>query len=101
MNTTKKTATIPIIAVFLFIIYAVPVTQGIVEIHKGQSIQALDLFVDAIVTPFNNTKKLHDLAAQQAAYTDSIRNELATTADSSLVYDRNVSACRRSDCYCQ
>jgi hypothetical protein len=88
MNTIKKTATIPIIAVFLFIIYAVPVTQGIVEIHKGQNIQALDLFVDAIVTPFNNTKKLHDLAARQIFYTDSIRNELATAADSSLVYDR-------------
>lgn len=88
MNTMKKMATIPIIAVFLLIIYAVPVTQGIMEILKGQNIQALDLFVDAVITPFNNTKKLHDLATRQVAYTDSIRNELSTAADSSLVYER-------------
>jgi hypothetical protein len=88
MNTMKKTTFLPIVAVFLLIIYAVPVTQGIVERCKGQNIQALDLVVDALFTPFNNAKKLRELALRQSAYGDSIASELAKAVAASWISDR-------------
>ncbi len=82
MKNMTKIAAIPLIAVFLLVIYAVPITQGVAELRRGRSIQALDLVVDATATPFRNASAQHALADKFSSYTDSIASELSMANDS-------------------
>ena len=80
MKSADKKTTLPVILVFLFVIFAVPITQAVVELCKGGRIQALDLIVDATVTPFRNANRMHELALRAPAYVDSIGDALKAAA---------------------
>ena len=82
MNFLKRLLTAPLIVVFILVIFAVPITQAIVELHKGKSVQALDLLEDLTITPFRNANAMHDLACRASLYTDSLAAKPAL-ADSS------------------
>ena len=60
------------IVLFLMIIFATPLLQAIVEYRKDKTIQAFDIFADAIVTPFNRAVRLHDFAIKLFRTTDSL-----------------------------
>ncbi len=62
MNFLKRLLAAPLVVVFILIIFAVPITQAVVELRKGKSIQALDLPEDLTVTPFRNANAMHELA---------------------------------------
>ena len=77
-----KIASFPLIAVFLLVIYAVPIIQAALEFRRGRSIQALDLVADATATPFSNVSAQHKLAKKFSAHIDSIVVELSSANDS-------------------
>jgi hypothetical protein len=81
MNKKEKIKMSVFIGFFLAFIYAVPMTQGIVERTKNSRVQALDILEDAFITPYRNAKKVHDRAVEQAAFVDS----LIANLDASLV----------------
>jgi len=64
---------------FLLVIYAVPITQAIVEYGKEKHIQAFDLLIDATVTPIHRAHALHTQAIHMAALSDSMHDILADT----------------------
>ena len=82
MNFLKRLLTAPLIVVFILVIFAVPITQAIVELHRGKGVQALDLLEDLMITPFRNANAMHDLACRASLYTDSLAAKPAL-ADSS------------------
>ena len=84
----KKMKCYIFIGFFLALIYAVPVTQAIAERLKNTRIQALDIAEDALITPYRNAKKIHDLAIQQTLFIDSL------IADISAAGRRPRHACR-------
>ncbi len=57
------------LGIFFFMIYAVPISQAIVELSRGSRIQALELVVDAVATPIGRAKTEHRIL-------ESIRNQL-------------------------
>jgi hypothetical protein len=69
---TAKIATLPLIAVFLLVIYAVPITQAALELRRCGRIQALDLVVDATATPFRNASEQNANVKKISACADSI-----------------------------
>jgi hypothetical protein len=75
-----KALSLPLIAVFLLVIYAVPITQAALELCRGGRIQALDLFVDATATPFRNAFARHANVKKIIAYSDSI-SALSSSAE--------------------
>jgi hypothetical protein len=72
MKNNPTLTAIPLIAVFLLVIYAVPVTQAALELRRGGRIQAFDLVVDAAATPFRNASARHANAKKLSGYIDSI-----------------------------
>jgi hypothetical protein len=60
---------------FLTIIYAVPLVQAIAEYRKSKTVQALDIVVDAFITPFQRASRLHELARKQLCLSDSLSDE--------------------------
>jgi hypothetical protein len=59
MKNRATLAAIPLTAVFLFVIYAVPVTQAVLGLRRGQRVQALDIAVDALAAPIRNASSRH------------------------------------------
>ena len=86
MNFLKRLLTAPLIVVFILVIFAVPITQAIVELHRGKGVQALDLLEDLMITPFRNANAMHDLACRASLYTDSLA-AMHASADSSRESD--------------
>jgi len=82
MKNTAILAAIPLIAVFLLVIYAVPVSQAALELRRGGRIQTLDLFVDATATPFRNASAKHANVKKLSVYIDSIAAILSSAGDS-------------------
>jgi hypothetical protein len=78
---TIKTAGLPLIGVFLLVIYAVPITQAALELRRGGRVQALDLVVDATATPFRNASAQNANVKKLSSLIDSL------TAAVSQVYD--------------
>jgi hypothetical protein len=76
-NNTKKG--LLFIGFFLLVIYAVPVTQAVIEYHKEKHVQVLDLIIDATVTPVRRVHVLHDQSARLSVVSDSMRSVLADT----------------------
>jgi hypothetical protein len=91
MNFLKRLLSAPLIVVFIVVIFAIPVTQAIVELRKGKSVQAFDLIVDLTVTPYRNATTMHDLAVTASRYTDSLA-AVSSSPDSSQSSDLLVDA---------
>jgi hypothetical protein len=81
MSNREKLINVPIVAVFLLAIYAVPVTQAVFELKRGGRIQALDLAVDATVTPFRSALLRHSHVNRLFAYTDAVDTLLSSADD--------------------
>ena len=77
-------AAVPLIAVFLLVIYAVPVTQAALELRRGGRIQALDLAVDATATPFRNASVQHANVKKLSVFLDSIAAFFSSASDSAV-----------------
>ena len=90
MDKKEKTKYIIFIGFFLALLYAVPITQAIAERLKNTRIQALDIAEDALVTPYRNAKKIHDLALQQTFFIDSLIKEVGSPQDSAGVHAQQV-----------
>jgi hypothetical protein len=82
MNNKVTLAAVPLIAVFLLVIYAMPITQAALELRRGGRIQALDLAVDATATPFRNASARHANVKKLSVYLDSVA-AILSSADSS------------------
>jgi hypothetical protein len=82
MNFLKRLLTAPLIVVFILVIFTVPITQAIVELRKGKSVQALDLLEDLTITPFRNANAAYDLACRASLYTDSLAVKHVSTDSS-------------------
>ncbi len=83
MDFLKRLLAAPLIVVFLVIVFAVPLVQAVVELHRGKNIQALELIVDLTVTPYRNANTMHRLAARASGYLDTLAGALTTPVDSS------------------
>jgi len=83
MDFLKRLLAAPLIVVFLAVIFAVPLVQAVVELHRGKNIQALEIIEDLTVTPYHNANKMHRLAARAGGYLDSLTGVLTAPADSS------------------
>jgi len=93
MDKKEKYKSLALIGFFLALIYAVPITQGIVERTKNSRVQALDILEDAFVTPYSNAKKVHDRAVEQAAFVDSLIAKLdASRGDTAATEARRSGA---------
>jgi hypothetical protein len=76
------------VGIFLFLIYAVPISQAIVEKAHGGRIQAFDLFTDATAVPIGRVKTAHRLLSSIHNRLDSIETDLARVKqDSSARWD--------------
>jgi hypothetical protein len=71
-------AAVPLIAVFLLVIYALPITQAVLELRQGGRIQALDLIIDATVTPFRNAAARHANVKKLSLYLDSLAAQFSS-----------------------
>jgi SGNH hydrolase-like domain, acetyltransferase AlgX len=86
----NKTKYIIFIGFFLALIYAVPMTQAIAERLKNTRIQALDIAEDALITPYRNARKIHDLALRQTLYIDSLIKDINALPDSASAHAQQV-----------
>jgi hypothetical protein len=82
MKNKVTLAAVPLIAVFLLVIYALPITQAALELRRGGRIQALDLAVDATATPFRNASARHANVKKFSLYLDSMAAVLPSADDS-------------------
>jgi hypothetical protein len=64
------------IGIFLFMIYAVPISQAIMEKAQGKRVQALDLFTDACAVPVGRAKTANRLLIAIQNRLDSITLDL-------------------------
>lgn len=67
------------IGIFLFVMYAVPITQAIVEVGRGNRIQIFDLVQDTFVTPIKREKTTRRLLTNIRQRLDSAAQEAAKT----------------------
>ncbi|MBN1128067.1 MAG: hypothetical protein JXA71_03730 [Chitinispirillaceae bacterium] len=88
MKNTAKIAGLPLIAVFLLVIYAVPVTQAALELSRGGRIQALDLVVDAFAAPLRSASARHADADKFSDYLDSLSGLLSSAGGPETNLDR-------------
>jgi hypothetical protein len=72
-----KTASIVFTIVFLVILYAVGIVQGIVEVRGGDTVQFFDVFEDTFVTPVNNENAITEKCGVVAEKLAVIGAELA------------------------
>ena len=93
----NKTKCFIFIGFFLALIYAVPVTQAIAERLKNTRIQALDIAEDALITPYRNAKKIHDLAIQQTLFIDSLIADISAPDDARAMHAAQVVDAALSD----
>jgi hypothetical protein len=90
-----RKAMLAFIGIFLFMIYAVPISQAIVEKAHGGRIQALDLFTDAVSAPVVREKTAHRLLCAIDNRLDSINADIAAaTPDSSASWDAQKTLAR-------
>ncbi|HUI90955.1 MAG TPA: hypothetical protein VLX68_01800 [Chitinivibrionales bacterium] len=83
----KKAAAI-FSTIFLFLIFAVPVSQAIVEKTTGQRIQVLDLFKDTFITPVKRAETMNRLIGRIQARVDSMAAEIPSAGvDSGAAWD--------------
>jgi|WetSurMetagenome_2_1015567.scaffolds.fasta_scaffold00008_98 hypothetical protein len=83
----KKSALIFTLS-FLFIIFALPISQAIYEKTNGRRIQVFDLIEDTFATPIKRAKTENILLTRIGARLDSIASEIAQTrADSTGAWD--------------
>jgi len=64
------------IVFFLVVIYSVPIIQGCVEYVKYHKVQALDLVVDAIVTPFSKANAINGLLVKTQKQSENLLAEI-------------------------
>jgi hypothetical protein len=84
MKKTEIVATI----IFVFLIFALPITQAVSEVRSGKRIQVFDLFEDTFATPIRRAQTMNALLTRIQARADSIAAEIARAgADSAAVWD--------------
>lgn len=73
---------------FLFVIFALPITQGVYEVTNGKRIQFFDLFEDTFVTPVKRAEAMNMLLTRIQARVDSIVSEVGQPSpDSAAAWD--------------
>src|SRR5271157_1545467 len=73
---------------FLFVIFALPITQAAYEVTNGKRIQFFDLFEDTFVTPVKRANTMHILLTRILARVDSIASEVGQPSpDSAGAWD--------------
>jgi hypothetical protein len=83
----KKTPRI-FTVIFLLMIFTLPVSQAVFEIHTGKRIQFFDLFEDAFVTPVRRAETMNRLILRIQSRIDSITSEISQSpSDSAGVWD--------------
>ena len=81
--------------IFLFIIFAAPISQALVEKKHGARVQALDLFTDAGAVPVGRVKTAHRLLGAIHARLDSIATDIAgVKPDSAAQWDAQTTLAR-------
>jgi hypothetical protein len=64
------------IAFFLAVIYSIPITQGCVEYVRYHKVQALDLVVDAVFTPFSKANVINGLLVKTQKQVEALNAEI-------------------------
>jgi SGNH hydrolase-like domain, acetyltransferase AlgX len=83
----KKSALI-FTLLFLFVIFALPVTQAVYEVTNGKRIQFFDLFEDTFATPVKRANTMHLLVTRILARVDSVAAEVGQSpTDSAGAWD--------------
>jgi hypothetical protein len=83
MTKKENTGFVLFILAVLLLLFAVPVSQAISEMKKGNPVQALDLCKDLFATPLARAKTLHTQAARLSSWSDSLATEIAKAQDTS------------------
>ncbi len=74
--------------VFVFLIFALPITQAVYEVRSGKRIQFFDLFEDTFATPVQRAGTMNSLVARIQARVDSIAAEIPKAgADTAAAWD--------------
>jgi hypothetical protein len=87
MKKSQLVATI----IFLFLIFALPITQAVYEVKSGKRIQFFDLFEDTFATPVKRAETMNRLIIRIQARVDSIAEEIAAApVDSTGAWNSQV-----------
>jgi hypothetical protein len=77
--------------IFLFLIFALPITQAVYEVKNGKRIQFFDLFEDTFVTPVKRAETMNRLLTRIQARVDSIAAEITQAgADTSAGWNSQL-----------